>query len=350
MDIFIGSINLSDLLIILLLTSLTLILIFWKTDRSNRSFIKALKGTTCLAMIVMILLLSLRLWFSSAFHHALEVIAESVSSDKKYKIIVQSEGFIENTGIGFYYQPISSIDFLKVWLEPNCFDFGHGQDYEIKNKISWDQNSHIFIFWDFSDNAPAPVCLYDLKNPHRSFTYLDPYYYQFNFKTNIPKKQLVHYLAGHQSDYISGFINSAAGSGDTEVLQMLIDEGISLNASGHPLKIAIIKDKTATAKFLLSKGVKISSEDSIFVLAASKEDLSLLRILLEFGADINEQDQDGETALMKVTRKENITLVKFLLSKGANKNIQSKSRETSLIYAQRWCHGDNSAEIKKLLK
>lgn len=350
------------LMFLLVVASIALILKFWKTSNAHSLLHYLIKGLLCIAVILIGLLISSKLFIEFMYSKG-SVIAESISPNKKHKIIIETEGFFGRY-IMFYTHPINFIPHLKLRVEPyffNCikeelkpyfpdFDYGIGKH----KQLSWNQYSNIFTLWNLDHAAPVPVCAFDIENSHRSFSYLDPYYYQFNLDTTIPPKQLVHYLFSKQPDYVIGFLYSAAGAGDIEILQQLFNEGVSLNSTLNqypysPLIFAIINEQKEAVKFLLSKGMGTRTQENAFVSASKVGNLDIVKTLLEYGADINEQDREGNTALIQATSLDNITLVRFLLSKGADRTIKNNFKLTALLSAQRWGHGDHTAEIIKLL-
>jgi uncharacterized protein len=125
-------------------------------------------------------------------------------------------------------------------------------------------------------------------------------------------------------------IEAACQNGSTDIVKMLIDHGVNVNAKGYvghtPLRIASRNGYPDIVKFLISKGAEIDSEGddraTSLESAAGKGHLDVVILLTEAGAKVNHQDKDGDTPLNEAARGGYLEVVQYLLSKGADTSLK----------------------------
>lgn len=100
-------------------------------------------------------------------------------------------------------------------------------------------------------------------------------------------------------------IHSMARSGDTHVLKLLRDRGITANIRNlngvTPLHVAC--------------------------------NVSVMRVLLRMGADVNSVDKTGSTVLMRAARNNQTDIISLLLLSRADPNVVNNEHQTALHYA-----------------
>lgn len=89
-----------------------------------------------------------------------------------------------------------------------------------------------------------------------------------------------------------------------DVVQLLLDHGADVNLAEEPgmtpLMHAVSRRRKAIAEALLAAGAAVNTTagpTNALQIAASGNDLAFVRLLITHGADVNAQTIDGETAL-----------------------------------------------------
>ena len=84
--------------------------------------------------------------------------------------------------------------------------------------------------------------------------------------------------------------------------------------------------------------------------AALAKDTAAIKELLGSGGNIDEEDRDGQTALMLVVQRGDLETVKFLVENGANVNHVSRRFGNSLYWANKRAHAEPWTSIAEYLK
>lgn len=141
-----------------------------------------------------------------------------------------------------------------------------------------------------------------------------------------------------------------------ELCRLLLDEGIDINKTtlnGSPLQTAARYGKTDFVKLFLKYGAKAEEQDfegnTALILAAHAGHVELMKLLLEAGADIHTKNKMGWTALMQASLFRQPEAMKFLLEQGADANDKAvKERNiTALMLA---CDSGIAKSVNLLLK
>ncbi|ENH68003.1 Ankyrin repeat domain-containing protein 50 [Fusarium oxysporum f. sp. cubense race 1] len=174
---------------------------------------------------------------------------------------------------------------------------------------------------------------------------------------------------------ISQQLHSWIGTGHIDMVRILVDRGVDINApdansrtplhlsatignmemarvlceggaviettseSGHtPLHVAAMKGHTEVAELLLEKGADIEASDNFggftpLGFAASMNHSAVTRLLLDKGANVEATDQSGCTPLISAARSGSEAVSKLLLQHGVHIEATDKSGRTPLIWA-----------------
>ncbi|MDR1815140.1 MAG: ankyrin repeat domain-containing protein [Clostridiales Family XIII bacterium] len=152
--------------------------------------------------------------------------------------------------------------------------------------------------------------------------------------------------------------NAAEYNADSEVLQWLLDNGISTdlkvtemeytftNMEGA-LYVAIDNGYIEKAKILLERGAHVNSTAMPVLESAARQGRHITEFLLDEGADVNLQDEDtGTTALMGAAEWNTTSSIKLLLEAGADPTIQDNEGKTAYDHAKE----AGAKDAMKLLK
>ncbi|KAI9762711.1 MAG: hypothetical protein M1840_001178 [Geoglossum simile] len=139
-----------------------------------------------------------------------------------------------------------------------------------------------------------------------------------------------HSFGGGTTGEFSSALEVAVASGDTSLVQLLLDYGVDINGepwgdtSPSPLGHASRVRDLTMMKFLLSKGAD-PRKDSGFALSAAQSfgNLEMIRLLLDHGADVNKKLGWHGSVLQSAICDGNHDIARFLMDAGADINIQS---------------------------
>ncbi len=141
---------------------------------------------------------------------------------------------------------------------------------------------------------------------------------------------------------------TAAGSGDIEIVKLLIKKGAKVNAKFEryddvtALMLAAESGHLEVVKALIKGGadvdVRTANGDTALIAAVAKGHVDIIKLLLKEGADVNGRSESGYTALFIAVSDGSDDLVELLLAKGADPNVQDDSGVTPLELARRNRH------------
>lgn len=149
------------------------------------------------------------------------------------------------------------------------------------------------------------------------------------------------------------------------IVKALLSKGADVNssvASGpNALMNAVINNHHATIRLLLEKGADVHLRDSGFDITITNlgmqelshqsgrtaldyahefSDLKIMRLLLQHGANIDDQDDYGETILIRTAASGNAEKIRFLLAHKAKVNAADKYGRTALMLAANSAYRD----------
>ncbi|CVL07664.1 related to Ca2+/calmodulin-dependent protein kinase Ibeta2 [Fusarium mangiferae] len=139
-------------------------------------------------------------------------------------------------------------------------------------------------------------------------------------------------------------LHLSATIGNVEMARVLCEGGAVIettNESGHtPLQVAAMKGHTDVAELLLEKGADIEASDNYggftpLGFAASMNHSAVTRLLLDKGANVEATNQVGHTPLISAAKSGSEAVAKLLLNHGAHIEATDKSGGTPLIWAAR---------------
>lgn len=117
---------------------------------------------------------------------------------------------------------------------------------------------------------------------------------------------------------------------DTEVIEMLIENGADVNGVGisdvgamPPLLLALINNRLDVMEYLISRGadvhVRSSTEETLLHVAATANLFEAIEMLVHTGIDVDEPDNKGLTPLHLAAAENHLEAVTTLLSLGADR-------------------------------
>jgi ankyrin repeat protein len=147
----------------------------------------------------------------------------------------------------------------------------------------------------------------------------------------------------------------AAGRGNKEVAELLIDRGanvnekvIRINGDFTPLYIAAWNGHKNVAELLIAKGAEVNVKTkngwTPLHIAVWNGHRDVAELLIDKGAQINAQVSSGSSVLYLAAEKGNREIVELLVAKGATVNMKNKGGFTPLYVAAENNHKD-AAEL-----
>ena len=131
-------------------------------------------------------------------------------------------------------------------------------------------------------------------------------------------------------------INSKNYNNYSEIIDILLNENVNLKYETSNKETALMLAPSGLRSKLIRKvkegrgNVKDAFGDYPVIYAASKNDIYLLRTLISEKADIDEQDENGDTALMIASFWGRYPIAKALIDGKAKLNIKNKKGESAL--------------------
>ena len=131
-------------------------------------------------------------------------------------------------------------------------------------------------------------------------------------------------------------LQMASGKGHEKAVQVLIQHGADVNANFEDrsvLELASYAGHDEVVRLLLEKGANPNHDcerESALYLASSKGHEKVVRMLLGNGADVNAQSETYGSALQMACSRGDDKLVQILLENGADVNIRDSNHESAL--------------------
>ena len=139
----------------------------------------------------------------------------------------------------------------------------------------------------------------------------------------------------------NGALAEAAQYGDTELVMLLVRKRADPNHRVEESGKTILMVAAAASPF-----TQCGNDPLPGTYRGHKD---VVKSLLEAGARANEQDAEGNTALMLAAQNGRIDSVKLLLEAGANVRLQNKYGWTALIYAANSSGDYDVANLKEIV-
>ena len=138
-------------------------------------------------------------------------------------------------------------------------------------------------------------------------------------------------------------LHYAAGRGDTDVVQYLIENGADIKAEDTAFSRSVIHFAAENGnidciKYLTENGANLLDRDcygaTALHYAARSNNLEAVKYLVNKKVDYTDKDIRGWTAMHYAASGGSIDVVKYLLAKGLNINARNKEKRTPLFFAK----------------
>jgi ankyrin repeat protein len=169
--------------------------------------------------------------------------------------------------------------------------------------------------------------------------------YQKQIKKDDPKTRPLSKAKGNpHPDYSSPsakkwpLFKEALESGNVDVVNQLIEEGLNMNVSRDgttPLMLAASKGQIEIAKAIIQAGANVNArsddgETALHMAAASQSQSDVIDLLMQSGVDIEARNKTGKTALQLAEEKGHRDIVRVMKVHLQNQRVDVKEWETFL--------------------
>src|SRR4030095_4402527 len=130
-------------------------------------------------------------------------------------------------------------------------------------------------------------------------------------------------------DQMGSPLIQAGTTGDTEMMQLLIDRGADVKAAAEPLLVSAITNRCEKClNMIVAKNPDRDAFTGALQETAVLADVNTVRLLLDHGADVNAFDSAGRTPLMYAAVSDllAVDVVKLLIDRGADVNAKDRHR------------------------
>ena len=123
-------------------------------------------------------------------------------------------------------------------------------------------------------------------------------------------------------------LREAAADGDRELVQVLLNKGI-------PVEAVRAREREKPLRDSSSFSWQSAANDHVtpLMMAASKGQVQVAKLLLQQGADIYAEDRHHETVLIYAFRHNQYSMLSFLIAQGADIECRDSSGRTLLMLA-----------------
>jgi len=160
------------------------------------------------------------------------------------------------------------------------------------------------------------------------------------------REEIAEFLIRNGAKATVEHLISAARAGYTRLVELLITQGIDVNARGKDgsmaLHAAVGRWQKEVAKLLLAKGADVNAEtlsrwgvsgSSTLHVAATRGSRDLAALLIDGGANLNAKDSDGRTPLHVAAADGHYEVARLLVEKGSDVNAEDSDGDTPLYAA-----------------
>jgi len=150
-------------------------------------------------------------------------------------------------------------------------------------------------------------------------------------------------IAGGQNPRGEAALRKAAQDGDMKAVNVLVAQGVNVNAKDDTGKTAILwvapaRDNPEMIRALIALGADVNVPDNdgetALMIAAGQSNPGIVEALFTAGVEIDATNNAGGTALMAAAFRANIEIVKTLLAKGADLKLKDKQGKTAYDVAK----------------
>lgn len=232
---------------------------------------------------------------------------------------------------------------LKAGADVNKADF-HGKT-ALQFALGW------------KDRTEAAKLLYSAGGRLGKISKDDQVNPMMDYACSLGFTEVVSQLIQHGVKPNAHFAIMAAQEGKSEVLKLLIADGLDVNQKDDKgdavLLSAVSSGDVDSVKILVENGADIAFEKNTetgstgpaLILASLGGHLPVVRYLAQYGADLDIQNSFGETALMLAAAKGHYEVAEFLIKAGADINKQKGAGTTAVKFAA----GSGNTEILEAL-
>jgi bla regulator protein BlaR1 len=141
------------------------------------------------------------------------------------------------------------------------------------------------------------------------------------------QKEVMHFSLLTRSK--GEMLMEAINDNDLNLIQLMIDNGLDVNASiigdGNALIVAVKYNKKDVVESLLAWGADVNQaaegDGNPLIAAAMSKNLPMAKLLYQNGANVNAIVKSDETPLINASRQNDFNMVEFLVENGADVNL-----------------------------
>jgi len=134
------------------------------------------------------------------------------------------------------------------------------------------------------------------------------------------------------------------------MVRTLLKHGAEINSTSSdgdtPVELAVLNGRTQIAELMLEQGASLDASRLLLKAArAGVMDRDTVRFLIGLGADTESRNDAGDTPLLIAIRQDNHRLATHLVNQGADVNVKTRDGQSALTLAR----ASNFPELISLL-